>query len=330
MKKLALLLAALSVASVSYAKEVMPEAAPVVEEAPVVEQEVVEVKAAPVLRVTSVGQQLVVENKSNANGKGQEDVGEKVHLKNMVGLALGDDWTFNLMARKTWKASTDDVVDSTGTWDGMKSNGHRLELGATRHFENFALGLRWRGEKDQDAIFLPVSYNYGMVSGWFDPAYYFANESGVSGQDYFYLEAEPVVLSYGPVQLAYYFEGTKYTGDGAFDSKEKEYADHTYTHQARVRGTVYSNDVFSVGLEYRYQFAQEEVYKDLAGKETTLENNRHIAVLSAAYNVTENLTVDTYYQYEFNKYDKEVGGKAATPADDDYFGEFGLGWTYSF
>ena len=44
MKKLALLLAALSVASVSYAKEVMPEAAPVVEEAPVVEQEVVEVK----------------------------------------------------------------------------------------------------------------------------------------------------------------------------------------------------------------------------------------------------------------------------------------------
>ena len=330
MKKLALLLAALSVASVSYAKEVMPEAAPVVEEAPVVEQEVVEVKAAPVLRVTSVGQQLVVENKSNANGLGQENIGEKVHLKNMVGLALGDDWTFNLMARKTWKASTDDVVDSTGTWDGMKSNGHRLELGATRHFENFALGLRWRGEQGSDAIFLPVSYNYGMVSGWFDPAYYFANESGVSGQDYFYLEAEPVVLSYGPVQLAYYFEGTKYTGDGAFDSKEKEYADHTYTHQARVRGTVYSNDVFSVGLEYRYQFAQEEVYKDLAGKETTLENNRHIAVLSAAYNVTENLTVDAYYQYEFNKYEAEYDGKSVTPDDDDYFGEFGLGWSYKF
>lgn len=325
MKKLALLLAALSVASVSYAKEVMPEAAPVVEEAPVVEQEVVEVKAAPVLRVTSVGQQLVVENKSNANGLGQENIGEKVHLKNMVGLALGDDWTFNLMARKTWKASTDDVVDSTGTWDGMKSNGHRLELGATRHFENFALGLRWRGEQGSDAIFLPVSYNYGMVSGWFDPAYYFVNES--EGQDKFYLEAEPVVLSYGPVQLAYYFEGTKWTGD---EVKGVARDDHEYTHQARVRGTVYSNDTFSVGLEYRYQFAHEAVSVDKVGVETTAENNRHIAVLSAAYNVTENLTVDTYYQYEFNKYDKEVGGKAATPADDDYFGEFGLGWTYSF
>ena len=326
MKKLALLLAALSVASVSYAKEVMPEAAPVVEEAPVVEQEVVEVKAAPVLRVTSVGQQLVVENKSNANGSGQENIGEKVHLKNMVGLALGDSWTFDLMARKTWKASTDDVVEDGTTWDGMKSNGHRLELAATRHFENFSLGLRWRGEQNQDAIFLPVSYNYGMVSGWFDPAYYFAD----NGQDYFYLEAEPVVLSYGPVALAYYFEGTKYTGDGAFDEKTGLTADHTYTHQARVRGTVYSNDVLSVGLEYRYQFAEEAVSKSKTGVETTLENNRHIAVLSAAYNVTENLTVDTYYQYEFNKYDKEVGGKSVTPDDDDYFGEFGLGWSYKF
>ena len=328
MKKLALLLAALSVASVSYAKEVMPEAAPVVEEAPVVEQEVVEVKAAPVLRVTSVGQQLVVENKSNANDSGYADVGEKVHLKNMVGLALGDSWTFDLMARKTWDASIDDHEAGDTKGAGMHSVGHRIDLQATRHFENFSLGLRWRGEQNQDAIFLPVSYNYGMVSGWFDPAYYFVNES--KGQDYFYLEAEPVVLSYGPVALAYYFEGTKYTGDGAFDKETGLAADHTYTHQARVRGTVYSNDVFSVGLEYRYQFAQEEVSKTKEGVETTLENNRHIAVLSAAYNVTENLTVDTYYQYEFNKYDKEVGGKAATPADDDYFGEFGLGWSYKF
>lgn len=317
MKKLALLLAALSVASVSYAKEVMPEAAPVVEEAPVVEQEVVEVKAAPVLRVTSVGQQLVVENKSNANNSGYEDVGEKVHLKNMVGLALGDNWTFNLMARKTWKASIDDHELNDTTGSGMKSNGHRLELGATRHFENFALGLRWRGEQGSDAIFLPFSYNYGMVSGWFDPAYYFVNES--EGQDKFYLEAEPVVLSYGPVQLAYYFEGTKWTGDGnATDDVKSD-----YVHQARLRGTVYSNDTFSVGAEYRYQFAQD--VEMLNGKDG-VENNRHIAVLSAAYNVTENLTVDTYYQYEFNKYEQHEG----TAMDDDYYGEFGLGWSYNF
>ena len=325
MKKLALLLAALSVASVSYAKEVMPEAAPVVEEAPVVEQEVVEVKAAPVLRVTSVGQELVVENNSNANGDGQEDIGDAIHLKNKVGLALGDSWTFDLMARKTWQASTDDVNvydengNVTGVWDGMKSKAHRIDLQATRHFENFSLGLRWRGEKNQDAIFLPVTYNVGMVSGWFEPAYYFVNES--KGQDYFYLEAEPVVLSYGPVQLAYYFEGYKWTGEGDGNAPTDTKSD--YAHQARLRGTVYSNDAFSVGLEYRYQFAQDV---EMVNGNKDVENNRHIGVLSGSYNVTENLTLAGYYQYEFNKYEQHEGDVM----DDDYYGEFGLGWTYNF
>ena len=322
MKKLALLLAALSVASVSYAKEVMPEAAPVVEEAPVVEQEVVEVKAAPVLRVTSVGQELVVENKSNANDRGYEDVGDAIHLKNKVGLALGDSWTFDLMARKTWSASIDDnEVLATGekTGSGMKSKAHRIELAATRHFENFSLGLRWRGEKNQDAIFLPVTYNVGMVSGWFEPAYYFVNES--KGQDYFYLEAEPVVLSYGPVQLAYYFEGYKWTGEGDGNAPEDTKSD--YAHQARLRGTVYSNDAFSVGLEYRYQFAQDV---EMVNGNKDVENNRHIGVLSGSYNVTENLTLAGYYQYEFNKYEQHEGDVM----DDDYYGEFGLGWTYNF
>ena len=321
MKKLALLLAALSVASVSYAKEVMPEAAPVVEEAPVVEQEVVEVKAAPVLRVTSVGQELVVENKSNANDRGYEDVGDAIHLKNKVGLALGDSWTFDLMARKTWSASIDDHEAGDTKGAGMHSKAHRIDLQATRHFENFSLGLRWRGERNQDAIFLPVSYNYGMVSGWFDPAYYFVNGDDANAEDYFYLEAEPVVLSYGPVQLAYYFEGTKYTGDGNGNTLTSTKSD--YAHQARLRGTVYSNDTFSVGLEYRYQFAQDV---ELLNGKDGVENNRHIGVLSGAYNVTENLTLSGYYQYEFNKYEQHEG----KVMDDDYYGEFGLGWTYNF
>ena len=38
-----------------------------------------------------------------------------------------------------------------------------------------------------------------------------------------------------------------------------------------------------------------------------VENNRHIAVLSGAYNVTENLTLAGYYQYEFNKYEQHEG-----------------------
>ncbi|WP_278683633.1 hypothetical protein [Paraclostridium bifermentans] len=296
MKKLALLLAALSVASVSYAKEVVPE--PVVEEVVVEEAVVAPVAVAPTLRVTSVGQYLEIDNTSGA-----EDIGEGVHLGNKVGLALGDNWTFDLMARKTWSADTD---------DGMKSNGHRIELGATRHFENFTVGMKWRGEKDNDRLYIPMSYNYGMVSGWVEPAYGFTNGSK-SANDYYYLEAEPVQFTYGPVQLAYYFEGLKETGDDD---------NHEYSHQVRLRGTLYSNDALSLGAEYRYQFAHEVVEKGI----DQYENNRHIGVLSAAYNVTENLVVDTYYEYDFNKYDAHD----AAHKDDDYYGEFGLGWTYNF
>lgn len=304
MKKLALLLAALSVASVSYAKEVVPE--PVVEEVVVEEAVVAPVATAPVLKVTSVGQKLIVENTS-----GNEDIGEAVHLENYVGLSLGDNWTFDLMARKTWSASVDDWYDNDTKGSGMHSEGHRISLAATRHFENFTIGMKWRGEEDNDRLYIPMSYNFGMISGWVEPAYGFTNGSE-SANDYYYLEAEPVQLTFGPVQLAYYFEGEKETGDAD---------NHEYTHQVRLRGTLYSNDVLSLGAEYRYQFAHEVVE---AGVDQ-YENNRHIGVLSAAYNVTENLVLDTYYEYDFNKYHKAVD-----PMDNDYYGEFGLGWTYNF
>ena len=317
MKKLALLLAALSVASVSYAKEVMPVAEPVVEEEVVVEAPVVEVKAAPVLRVTSVGQKLIVEDTSSRGFENDANIGEAVHLENYVGLSLGDNWTFDLMARKTWKASTDDAHNEDGTiWDGMKSNGHRISLAATRHFENFTLGVKWRGESDNDRFYIPMSYNFGMISGWAEPAYTFYDESGED--DSYYLEAEPVVLSYGPVQLAYYFEGEKFTGDGD---------NHEYTHQARLRGTLYSNDVLTLGAEYRYQFAHEAVANAYNEPEQKYENNRHIAIVSAAYKVTENLVIDTYYEYDFNKYHNFEN---LPVEDNDYYGEFGLGWTYNF
>ena len=310
MKKLALLLAALSVASVSYAKEVMPEAAPVVEEV-VVEQEVVEVKAAPVLRVTSIGQALEIDNTSGA-----EDIGEAVHLANTVGLAIGDNWTFELMARKTWSASMDDYVKDGKTYsDGMKSAGHRVDLSATRHFENFAVGLKWRTEEDIEKFYIPVSYNYGMVSGWATPA--FVNYDNKSS-DAWYLEAMPVIVKYGPVALGYYFEGEEETGSG-----DEHFADH----QVRLMLDLYSTDNFRLGAEYWYQFASEhKEYKVAKKAYEEYENNKHVAVLSAAYDLTQNLTVDGYYRYDFNKYDGLVNVTKA----DDYYGEFCVGWTYNF
>lgn len=293
MKKLALLLAALSVASVSYAKEVMP-VAEVATEPAVVE----EVKAAPVLRVTSVGQYIEIDNTS-----GGYDIGEGVHFGNTVSLALGDNWTFDLMARKTWTADTD---------DGMHSTNHRIDLAATRHFEHFTLGAKWRGESKYDKLYIPMSYEYGMISGWATPAYVFYN---TNADDALYLEAEPVQISYGPVQLAYYFEGEKDLGGNE---------SHDYRHQVRLRGQLFSTDNFRVGAEYRYQFAND--VQDEKGVEG-VENNRHIAILNAAYDVTPNLTIDGYYEYDFNKYDAPNGQK--DPADD-YYGEFYLGWTYKF
>lgn len=311
MKKLALLLAALSVASMSYAKEVIPE--PVVEEVVVEEAVVAPVVTSPVLKVTSIGQKLIVEDTSSTGFNNDANIGEAVHLENYVGLALGDAWTFDLMARKTWEASTDDAhTDGKGpVWDGIRSKGHRIELGATRHFENFTIGAKWRGEEDKDRFYIPASYNFGMISGWAEPAYTFYDNGA---KDSYYLEAEPVQFTYGPVQLAYYFEGEKETGDAD---------NHEYTHQARLRGTLFSNDVVSLGAEYRYQFAHEVVENGVV----QYENNRHIGILSAAYNVTENLILDTYYEYDFNKYSDVVAGKSK---DDDYYGEFGLGWTYNF
>lgn len=313
MKKIAFLLAALSVASVSYAKEILPEAEPVVEEV-VVEETAQEVKSAPVLRVTSIGQYLEIDNTSGA-----EDIGEGVHFGNSVGLALGDNWTFDLMARKTWSASTDDWKDADGLHnDGMKSNGHRIDIQATRHFENFSVGLKWRGEQDMDKFYIPVSYNFGMISGWATPAYSFMNEG--NDDDAWYLEAMPLTVKYGPVALGYYFEGTKSTDDD----------NHEYDHQVRLMLDVYKTDRFTIGAEYWYQFAYENQTEKAGKLVDYYENNKHTGVIKAAYDVTENLTVDGYYRYDFNKYDEFDGATKATGKADDYYGEFYVGWTYKF
>ncbi len=361
MKKIAFLLAALSVASVSYAKEILPEAEPVVEEV-VVEETAQEVKSAPVLRVTSIGQYLEIDNTSGA-----EDIGEGVHFGNSVGLALGDNWTFDLMARKTWSASTDDWKDADGLHsDGMKSNGHRIDIQATRHFENFSVGLKWRGEQDMDKFYIPVSYNFGMISGWATPAYSFMNEG--NDDDAWYLEAMPLTVKYGPVALGYYFEGTKSTGDdeatpaysfmnegndddawyleampltvkygpvalGYYFEGTKSTGDddnHEYDHQVRLMLDVYKTDRFTIGAEYWYQFAYENQTEKAGKLVDYYENNKHTGVIKAAYDVTENLTVDGYYRYDFNKYDEFDGATKATGKADDYYGEFYVGWTYKF
>ena len=304
MKKLALLLGALSlVSSVAYAKEVVPA----VEEVVVVE-EAAPVAAAPALTVTYVGQSLEVDNTSGA-----EDIGEGVHFGNSVGLAYGD-WTFDLFARKTWSMDTD---------DGIHSDGHRLQLDAWRNFDNYSLGFRYRGESTKDSYYLRGKYNYGMFSGNLDVAYRSKNgESGSS--DSIYIETIPVAVTVGPVTVGYYFEAD----DIALNTSEGE-VEHWWRHQLRVGAPIYQGEKLSLGLEYRWQFNSDTEYDGKAPAYKEKSSNSHVLYLSGSYAVTENLSIDGYYQYDMYDFDEE-NGKVADVDSDRYYGEFCIGWTYTF
>ena len=315
MKKLALLLGALSlVSSVAYAKEVVPA----VEEVVVVE----EVKAAPMLRVTSFGQSIEIDNYSRHDDRGYKidsdtnDIGN-VMLATSVGLAYGDDWTFGFMARKGWDTDTD---------EGTHSAGHRIDMDVWRSFDNFSVGARWRQEASKDRYLLRAKYSYGMFSGWVDAGYESQN-GGEGSTDNWYSEGMPIAVTYGPVTVGYYYEWDDVIDYTGADNKPKDSLyEGSLKHQIRVMAPLYTGEKLSVGAEYRYQFAHDMDYKE---EYKWAENNRHIAILNASYAVTENLTVAGYYQYEFNDYDLHDAPKD-DKLSDDYYGEFYVGWTYSF
>ena len=315
MKKIALLLGALSlVSSVAYAKEVVPA----VEEVTVVEEVPVEVVAAPALRVTSIGQYIEVDNDS-----GSSDIGETVFFGNTVGLAYGDNWTFGLLAAKMWNIDTD---------DGIHGNNHRLQLDAWRHFENISLGLRWRGQETYDRYYLRTKYSYGAFSGWIDAVYQSNNGDDTDHEDQWYSEAEPIMVTFGPVTLGYYYEWNKMINDRN-DGYEGDLAQ-----ELRVKVPLYTGEKLTLGAEYRWQFDMSRDYDSNAkgynkgfnkdGKLVDYDSSAHKIVLTAAYAFTENFTVDGYYRYDFNEHDSNVSG--VKDPDDNYYGEFYVGWTYTF
>jgi len=292
MKKLTLLLAAVTIASAAYAKEVMP---------------VAEVAAAPMLTVTSIGQSLEIDNDSaNYKEDPNGDVG-RVMLGNSVNLAYGDDWTFGLFARKEWDTDTD---------DGFSSTGSRLDLTAMRSYENYNLGLRWRQEDDRDEYMVKANYSYDMISGWAD----FIYGAKEKDSDYLEVEAVPVAVTYKTVKLGYYIDYVDYSSVSSTSGTEY---DKNVRHQVRISAPIYSTEKLALAAEYRYQFAQDIDISDRSGWQ---ENNRHIVILSADYAVNDNLSLSGYYEYDFNQYD----GHGTTDKDDDFYGEFCVGWTYKF
>ncbi len=300
MKKLALLLGALSlVSSVAYAKEVVPA----VEEVVVVEE--VKPVAAPTLRVTSVGQYIEIDNTSGAS-----DIGEEVYFGNYVNFAYGEDWTFGLLAHKTWNMDTD---------NGIHGVDHRLQLDAWRKFDNFSLGLRYRGQEEYDRLYLRGKYSYGMFSGWADVAY--QSTTGNTEGDNIYSEGMPVAVQVGPVKVGYYYELKDYMV-GSPNSKGMEY---NLYHQLRLMAPLYTGEKFTLGAEYRWQFANDKEFEKTTAH---TEDTSHIAILNATYALTDNLTLDGYYRYDFIDHEGKDGGKDTD--SDRYYGEFYIGWTYSF
>ena len=277
----------------------------------------------PELKVKSVGQFIQVDNTS-----GNEDIGEKVHFGNKVSLSYGKDWSFGLMARKSWQADTD---------DGIHSKGHRLDLDAWKKMgDNFSIGARWRQEANYDRYYLRTKYSYGMFSGDFDMAY--QSNNGESGKgDGYYFEGTPISVKLGPATLGYYFKTE--TPIAAGSDFDKAGIDHWYRHQLRVGMPVYQGEKLNIGVQYGWEFANDiEISGKKADDYYTLkhDNNSHILWLTASYQATENLTFTGSYEYDMFNWEKE--GNGANPAkktpnskdSDKYYGELQIGWTYKF
>lgn len=278
----------------------------------------------PELKVKSVGQYIEVDNTSGA-----ENIGEKLHFANKVALTYGDDWSFGLMARKAWTADTD---------DGVHSKAHRIDLDAWKKVNsNFSIGTRWRQETKYDRYYLRTKYSYGMLSGDLDIAYQ-SNNNNPGTPDGYYIEGTPVSVTFGPVTTGYYFKTETPIAVGS--DYDKAGIDHWYRHQLRVGVPVYQGEKLNVGVQYGWEFANDiEVSGAEADKYYTLkhDNNSHILWLTASYQVTENLSISGYYEYDMFEWEKEGNGDSyakngSTSGKDSskYYGEFQIGWTYKF
>ena len=111
--------------------------------------------------------------------------------------------------------------------------------------------------------------------------------------------------------------------------------EHKYRQQLRVGAPLYTGEKLSLGLEYRWQFDTDVEYdKDAPKYEGAYKeenSNTHILYLSGSYALTENLSIDGYYQYDMKEFDAKDGtDKEAGVDDNKYYGEFCIGWTYTF
>ncbi|WP_297487013.1 hypothetical protein [uncultured Cetobacterium sp.] len=327
MKKLALLLGSLLLvgataqakeviaAPVEVSKEVMVVAEPVVEEVVVVEA------AAPNFRVTRFGQWIEVDNSS---GSDDGDIG-LFYFAQDLGLAYGDDWTFGVQAYKNWQVDTS---------EGLSNTGGRVQLDAWRKFNQdqefkYALGTRVRfysGNADFDRYYLRGNYSYGMFSGWAD-TFYNSYNGAEDSRDGYAFETMPLNMKFGPLTLGYFFGYSSKVGsndrviaDGtAFDSRPEG-----TTHQLRAYFPLFNYGKLSTGAQFRLGLHKDNKSGEVnTGTDTVYEFGKYQRyAVDATYAYSQDLDFTAYYVYEITDVKDQ--------SENDYYGEFGMGWNYKF
>ena len=323
MKKLALLLGSLLVvgttvaakeavvAPVEVSKEVVVVAEPVVEEIVIIERN------EPAFKVTKFG--MWTEN-DNTAGHADGDIG-LTYLGLDLGLASASgDWTYGFQGFKAWTLDT-----SEGVLDGKDTS--RFQLDAWRHFNRdqdfkYSLGARARlqsGESAYDRYYLRGKYSYGFLSGWTDLMYQ-SNNSTSNKRDEQKVEIMPLNMTFGPLTFGYFFYGMRNTGDVASGERRGEVSEH----QLRAYFPLFAYEKLSTDVELRLGLHRDQKQ---ANKTKTDDGDYDFGdlqryALNVNYAYSERLSISGYYLYEIVKY--------STDKRDNYYGEFGAGWSYKF
>lgn len=320
MKKLALLLGSLLVvgatatakeavvAPVEVSKEVVVVAEPIVEEVVIVE------KDEPAFKVTRFGMWT-----ENDNTAGHEDGNIGLTYLGMdLGLASASgDWTYGIQAYKAWTLDTDD-----GVLDGQDNE--RLQLDAWRHFNRdeafkYSLGARARLQNNYDRYYLRGKYSYGFLSGWTDLMYQ-SNNGESNKRDEQKMEIMPLNMTFGPLTFGYFFYGMRNTGDVPSGDRRGEVTEH----QLRAYFPLFSYEKLSTDVELRLGLHRDQKQAEKKRKDDGDYNFGDLQryALNVNYAYSERLSFTGYYLYEIVKY--------STDKRDNYYGEFGAGWSYKF
>lgn len=276
----------------------------------------------PKLEVTSVGQEIEIEN---TNGK--QDLDEVNFFQN-VGLKYGD-WTFGLQAGKQYSLD----------YDGdMNSQNSRLQLDVWKKVTpDLKLGARYRGYKEKDRWYARWDYakSDSMFYTWGD-VWYEATQNDNAGGKYDWVKAEvfPIGIKYDNFKIGY-FLNYEFAVGNLSDGEQDEYIEH----QIRAYWDFYKSEKLSLSFEGRFTLAADKGYKGEDGEYRHYDNFGRIRTyLGASYKVTESLTVYGKYAYEWRDYKYENGDNrgnyggfaGAKDVSAENYQDIIIGWNYKF